>query len=245
MSTDKTKKKSASQKGTVVKVLKRIKKYWLYLAISIVMAAVTVASTLYVPILVGRVVDNIIGPQNVLFDNILTILTQMGIVIVITAVSQWVMNICNNKITYHVTRDIRDEAIEKIEKLPLSYIDAHSYGEIVSRVIADVDQFADGLLMGFTQFFSGVLTIVGTLAFMLSINVLITLIVVVITPLSFFVASFIAKHTYSMFKLQSEARGEQTALIDEMIGGQKVVQAYAHEAEALEKFDEINEKLQK
>ena len=245
MSTDKTKKKSASQKGTVVKVLKRIKKYWLYLAISIVMAAVTVASTLYVPILVGRVVDNIIGPQNVLFDNILTILTQMGIVIVITAVSQWVMNICNNKITYHVTRDIRYEAIEKIEKLPLSYIDAHSYGEIVSRVIADVDQFADGLLMGFTQFFSGVLTIVGTLAFMLSINVLITLIVVVITPLSFFVASFIAKHTYSMFKLQSEARGEQTALIDEMIGGQKVVQAYAHEAEALEKFDEINEKLQK
>lgn len=245
MSTDKTKKKSASQKGTVVKVLKRIKKYWLYLAISIVMAAVTVASTLYVPILVGRVVDNIIGPQNVLFDNILTILTQMGIIIAITAVSQWVMNICNNKITYHVTRDIRDEAIEKIEKLPLSYIDAHSYGEIVSRVIADVDQFADGLLMGFTQFFSGVLTIVGTLAFMLSINVLITLIVVVITPLSFFVASFIAKHTYSMFKLQSEARGEQTALIDEMIGGQKVVQAYAHEAEALEKFDEINEKLQK
>ena len=245
MSTDKTKKKSASQKGTVVKVLKRIKKYWLYLAISIVMAAVTVASTLYVPILVGRVVDNIIGPQNVLFDNILTILTQMGIVIAITAVSQWVMNICNNKITYHVTRDIRDEAIEKIEKLPLSYIDAHSYGEIVSRVIADVDQFADGLLMGFTQFFSGVLTIFGTLAFMLSINVLITLIVVVITPLSFFVASFIAKHTYSMFKLQSEARGEQTALIDEMIGGQKVVQAYAHEVEALEKFDEINEKLQK
>jgi len=222
MSTDKTKKKSASQKGTVVKVLKRIKKYWLYLAISIVMAAVTVASTLYVPILVGRVVDNIIGPQNVLFDNILTILTQMGIVIAITAVSQWVMNICNNKITYHVTRDIRDEAIEKIEKLPLSYIDAHSYGEIVSRVIADVDQFADGLLMGFTQFFSGVLTIFGTLAFMLSINVLITLIVVVITPLSFFVASFIAKHTYSMFKLQSEARGEQTALIDEMIGGQSL-----------------------
>lgn len=245
MNTDKNKKKSASQKGTVVKVLKRIKRYWLYLAISIIMAGITVASTLYVPILVGRVVDNIIGPQNVLFDNILTILTQMGIVIGITAISQWVMNICNNKITYHVTRDIRDEAIEKIERLPLSYIDAHSYGEIVSRVIADVDQFADGLLMGFTQFFSGVLTIVGTLAFMLSINVLITLIVVVITPLSFFVASFIAKRTYSMFKLQSEARGEQTALIDEMIGGQKVVQAYAHEAEALEKFDEINEKLQK
>ena len=153
-------KKSVSQKSTVIKVLKRIKRYWLYLAISIIMAAVTVASTLYVPILVGRVIDNIIGPQNVLFDNILTILTQMGIVIAITALSQWIMNICNNKITYHVTRDIRDEAIEKIEVLPLSYIDAHSYGEIVSRVIADVDQFADGLLMGFTQFFSGVLTIV-------------------------------------------------------------------------------------
>ena len=209
------------------------------------MAAVTVASTLYVPILVGRVIDNIIGPQNVLFDNILTILTQMGIVIAITALSQWIMNICNNKITYHVTRDIRDEAIEKIEVLPLSYIDAHSYGEIVSRVIADVDQFADGLLMGFTQFFSGVLTIVGTLAFMLSINVVITLIVVCITPLSFFVAGFIAKHTYSMFRLQSETRGKQTALIDEMIGGQKVVQAYVHEKEALEKFDEINDRLQK
>lgn len=237
-------KKSASQKSTVIKVLKRIKRYWLYLAISIIMAAVTVASTLYVPILVGHVIDNIIGPQNVLFDNILTILTQMGIVIAITALSQWIMNICNNKITYHVTRDIRDEAIEKIEVLPLSYIDAHSYGEIVSRVIADVDQFADGLLMGFTQFFSGVLTIVGTLAFMLSINVVITLIVVCITPLSFFVAGFIAKHTYSMFRLQSETRGKQTALIDEMIGGQKVVQAYVHEKEALEKFDEINDRLQ-
>ena len=237
-------KKSASQKSTVIKVLKRIKRYWLYLAISIIMAAVTVASTLYVPILVGRVIDNIIGPQNVLFDNILTILTQMGIVIAITALSQWIMNIYN-KITYHVTRDIRDEAIEKIEVLPLSYIDAHSYGEIVSRVIADVDQFADGLLMGFTQFFSGVLTIVGTLAFMLSINVVITLIVVCITPLSFFVAGFIAKHTYSMFRLQSETRGKQTALIDEMIGGQKVVQAYVHEKEALEKFDEINDRLQK
>ena len=238
-------KKSASQKSTVIKVLKRIKRYWLYLAISIIMAAVTVASTLYVPILVGRVIDNIIGPQNVLLDNILTILTQMGIVIAITALSQWIMNICNNKITYHVTRDIRDEAIEKIEVLPLSYIDAHSYGEIVSRVIADVDQFADGLLMGFTQFFSGVLTIVGTLAFMLSINVVITLIVVCITPLSFFVAGFIAKHTYSMFRLQSETRGKQTALIDEMIGGQKVVQAYVHEKEALEQFDEINDRLQK
>ena len=166
-------------------------------------------------------------------------------VIAITALSQWIMNICNNKITYHVTRDIRDEAIEKIEVLPLKYIDGHSYGEVVSRVIADVDQFADGLLMGFTQFFSGVLTILGTLGFMLSINVKITLVVIVITPLSLFVASFIAKHTYQMFKLQSETRGEQTALIDEMIGGQKVVQAYCYEDEALERFDEINDRLQK
>ena len=228
---------------TVKKVLLRIKRYWFFLILSILMAAVTVASSLYVPILIGNAIDYIIGPQNVEFKAIMAILSEVGIVIAITALSQWIMNICNNKITYHVTRDIRDEAIEKIEVLPLKYIDGHSYGEVVSRVIADVDQFADGLLMGFTQFFSGVLTILGTLGFMLSINVKITLIV--ITPLSLFVASFIAKHTYQMFKLQSETRGEQTALIDEMIGGQKVVQAYCYEDEALERFDEINDRLQK
>ena len=215
---------------TVKKVLLRIKRYWFFLILSILMAAVTVASSLYVPILIGNAIDYIIGPQNVEFKAITAILSEVGIVIAITALSQWIMNICNNKITYHVTRDIRDEAIEKIEVLPLKYIDGHSYGEVVSRVIADVDQFADGLLMVFTQFFSGVLTI---------------LVVIVITPLFLFVASFIAKHTYQMFKLQSETRGEQTALIDEMIGGQKVVQAYCYEDEALERFDEINDRLQK
>ena len=235
--------KTSSQ--TVKKVIIRIKKYWVFLILSIIMATITVASSLYVPILVGNAIDYIIGPSNVNFRLIAQILAEIGVVIGITALSQWIMNICNNKITYHVTRDIRDEAIEKIEHLPLKYIDGHSYGEIVSRVIADVDQFADGLLMGFTQFFSGVMTILGTLGFMLSINVKITLVVVLITPVSFFVASFIAKRTYNMFKLQSETRGEQTALIDEMIGGQKVVSAYCHEEEAVRQFDEINDRLQK
>ena len=235
--------KTSSQ--TVKKVIIRIKKYWVFLILSIIMATITVASSLYVPLLVGNAIDYIIGPSNVNFRLIAQILAEIGVVIGITALSQWIMNICNNKITYHVTRDIRDEAIEKIEHLPLKYIDGHSYGEIVSRVIADVDQFADGLLMGFTQFFSGVMTIFGTLGFMLSINVKITLVVVLITPVSFFVASFIAKRTYKMFKLQSETRGEQTALIDEMIGGQKVVSAYCHEEEAVRQFDEINDRLQK
>ena len=237
--------KREAQKSTLGKVLKRIKKYSGFLVISILMAAVTVASTLYVPILVGRGIDHIIGPGNVDFAGITKVLITIGIVVAITALSQWIMNICNNKITYHVTRDIRDEAMEKLQKLPLKYIDAQSYGDIVSRVIADVDQFADGLLMGFTQFFSGVLTIAGTLIFMLTINVKITLVVVVITPVSLFVASFIAKKTFSMFKLQSETRGEQTAFIDEMIGGQKVVKAYGYEDRAVEEFDEINKRLQK
>lgn len=237
--------KKAANKGTVRKVLKRIEKYKFYLIMSIIMAAITVASTLYVPIMVGDAIDYIIGPSNVNFTMITQTLIRIAVVVGITALSQWIMNICNNKITYHVTRDIRDEAIDKIQRLPLKYIDGHSYGEIVSRVIADVDQFADGLLMGFTQFFSGVLTIVGTLIFMLTINPGITLVVVLITPVSLFVASFIAKRTFSMFKLQSETRGEQTALIDEMIGGEKVVKAYGYGDEAIEKFDEINERLQK
>ena len=237
--------KKKAQKGTLLKVLKRIKKYSGFLILSILMAAVTVASTLYVPILVGRGIDHIVGPVTVDFAGISRILVSIGVIVAITAMSQWIMNICNNKITYHVTRDIRDEAMEKIQKLPLRYIDGQSYGDIVSRVIADVDQFADGLLMGFTQFFSGVLTIVGTLVFMLIINVRITLVVVLITPVSFFVASFIAKKTFSMFKLQSETRGEQTAFIDEMIGGEKVVKAYGYEEEAVARFDEINERLQK
>lgn len=235
----------SSSARTLKKVMLRIKRYWVYLIISILMAVITVASSLYAPILVGNAIDYIIGPGDVDFIGVRSVIMKFALVIVCTAVSQWIMNICNNKIIYHVTRNIRDEAIEKIEHLPLSYIDSHSYGEVVSRVIADVDQFADGLLMGFTQFFTGVTTIVGTLLFMIMINVKITLVVVLITPVSFLVAGFIAKKTYSMFKLQSETRGEQTALIDEMIGGQKVVKAYNHEQETMDKFDEINERLQK
>ena len=229
----------------VKKVLYRIRKYWFYMVLSIVMATITVASSLYVPILVGDAIDYIIEPGKVDFVQIMHILRIIGIVVAITALSQWLMNICNNKITYQVTRDIRDEAIRKMQKLPLKYIDGHSYGEIVSRVIADVDQFADGLLMGFTQFFTGVMTILGTLVFMLTINVWITLVVVLITPVSFLVAKFIATKTYTMFKAQSEIRGEQTAYIDEMIGGQKVVQAHNFEKDAIAHFSELNDKLQK
>lgn len=234
-----------NQKSTLRKVLRYIRRYWGYLGASIILAAVTVALTLYLPILIGQAVDRIVGKGAVDFAGIFVILRKMAVIIGLTAVAQWVMNVCNNKITYNVIRDIRTEAFEKIEKLPLKYLDAHSYGEIVSRVIADVDQFADGLLMGFTQFFTGIVTIFGTLIFMLTISVRITVAVVVITPVSLFVASFIAKKTFSMFKLQSETRGEQTAFIEEMVGNQKVVQAFSHEDEALEKFDEINERLQK
>lgn len=239
------KEKKIRQKETLYKVLRYIKKYWFYLILSVLLAALSVVLTLYVPILTGDAIDYIIAEGLVDFAPILVILKKMAVVILITGAAQWVMNICNNKMTYHVVRDIRVEAFEKIERLPLSYLDSHSYGDIVSRVIADVDQFADGLLMGFTQFFTGVVTILGTLLFMLSINVKITLVVVLITPLSFVVASFIAKQTFSMFRLQSATRGEQTALIDEMIGNQKVVQAFSHEDEALERFDEINDRLEK
>ncbi len=234
-----------NQKSTLRKVLRYIRRYWGYLGASIILAAVTGALTLYLPILIGQAVDRIVGKGDVDFAGIFVILRKMAVIIGLTAVAQWVMNACNNKITYNVIRDIRTEAFEKIEKLPLKYLDAHSYGEIVSRVIADVDQFADGLLMGFTQFFTGIVTIFGTLIFMLTISVRITVAVVVITPVSLFVASFIAKKTFSMFKLQSETRGEQTAFIEEMVGNQKVVQAFSHEDEALEKFDEIDERLQK
>lgn len=233
------------QKATLGKVLHYIRRYWVILGLSIVLAAVTVAGTLYIPILTGRAVDFIVGKGAVDFAGVLHVLELIGAIIIVTAAAQWVMNACNNKITYNVIRDIRKEAFERLEHLPLKYIDAHSYGEVVSRMIADVDQFADGLLMGFTQFFTGILTIFGTLIFMLTISVKITIAVVVITPVSLFVASFIAKKTFSMFKLQSETRGEQTALIDEMIGNQKIVQAFSHEDEALESFDEINERLEK
>ena len=232
------------QRETLGKVLRYIKKYWFYLAASIVMASVTVALTLYLPILTGRVIDLVIGKGQVDYTGVFAILKQMAAIIAITAAAKWIMNVCNNQMTYRIVQDIRNEAFQRIEILPLKYIDAHSYGEVVSRVIADVDQFADGLLMGFTQFFTGVITILGTLGFMLSVNVAITGVVVLVTPLSFFVAGFIAKKTFTMFKLQSETRGEQTALIEEMIGNQKVVQAFSHEDEALEEFDEINGRLQ-
>lgn len=241
----KVKEDKTKQKATLVKVLRYLKPYWFYLGLSLVLAAVSVALTLYVPKLTGRAIDHIIARGQVDFPAILAVLKQIAIAIAVTALAQWIMNICNNKMTYHIVRDIRNEAFRKIEILPLKYIDSHSYGEIVSRVIADVDQFADGLLMGFTQFFTGVMTIAGTILFMLATNVGITFVVVLITPLSLFVAAFIAKKTFTMFRLQSETRGEQTALIDEMLGNQKVVQAFSHEEKAMEQFDEINERLQK
>ena len=226
---------------TLKRVLRYIRHYWIFLVFSILLAAVSVVSALYIPILIGRAVDMIVGQGAVDFSGMLRILLTIGIVIVITAVAQLVMNICNNKMTYHIVRDVRKEAFDKLEILPLKYIDDHSYGEVVSRVIADVDQFADGLLMGFTQLFSGVITIAGTLLFMVSVNVGITCVVVLITPLSLFVASFIAKKTYTVFQLQSQTRGEQTAFIDEMIGNQRVGQ----EEECLAEFDEINDRLEK
>ena len=241
----KAKEDKTKQKATLVKVLRYLKPYWFYLGLSLVLAAVSVALTLYVPKLTGRAIDHIIARGQVDFPAILAVLKQIAIAIAVTALAQWIMNICNNKMTYHIVRDIRNEAFRKIEILPLKYIDSHSYGEIVSRVIADVDQFADGLLMGFTQFFTGVMTIAGTILFMLATNVGITFVVVLITPLSLFVAAFIAKKTFTMFRLQSETRGEQTALIDEMLGNQKVVQVFSYEEKAMEQFDEINERLQK
>ena len=237
--------KKKSQKDTIKSVLGYIKKYYFFIALSLIFAAVTVVLTLYLPILTGDAVDMMLGKGKVDFRGLAKLVKMMVIIIAATGLAQWIMNVCNNKITYNVVRDIRRDAFEKIEILPLKYLDAHASGDIVSRVIADADQFADGLLMGFTQAFTGILTIVGTLVFMLRINVWITLVVVLVTPLSFFVAGFIAKKTYSMFQLQSAARGEQTALIDEMIGNQKVVQAYSHEDETLEKFDKINDRLKK
>lgn len=208
-------------------------------------AAVTVGLTLYAPILVGKAIDCIIGKGNVDFVNMKSILIKVAIIVVSTALIQWLMNVCNNKITYNVSRDLRKKAFEKIEILPFSYIDTHSKGDIVSRVITDVDQLSDGLLMGFTQFFTGVITIIGTLAFMLSVNVFITIVVVVVTPLSFFIARFIAKKTFNMFSLQSKTRGEQTSFIDEMISNQKVAEAYSMNEENKARFDKINDDLAK
>ena len=236
-------KKRSAQMDTLKKVLRYIARYRLLVAVSLLLAALSVALTLYVPIVVGDAIDFIVEAGRVDFAQILRCLVVIGVVVAITAVAQWAMNIINNKITYQVIRDIRKEAFHKLTILPLKYIDSHPTGEVVSRVIADVDQFADGLLLGFTQLFTGAVTILGTLIFMLTVNVGITFVVVLLTPLSLFVANFIARRTYTMFKKQSEARADQTALIDEMIGNEKVVQAFTHEEAAQRDFDGINERL--
>ena len=240
-----SKAKQKAQPGTMKKVLEYLRPYMGLVALSVLLAAVTVALTLYVPVLIGRAIDLIVGPGQVDMPGILRLILRIAIVVAATAAMQWVVNTINNKITFQVVRDVRAQAFAKLQILPLSYIDSHPTGEIVSRVIADVDQFADGLLLGFTQLFTGVVTILGTLGFMISIRPGIALVVVLLTPLSFVVARFIATHTYSYFRQQSETRGEQTAFIDEMIGNQKVVKAFGHEQQNVERFDEINERLEK
>ena len=229
----------------IMRIWKHIRKYWFYIVCSLIFAALSVASQLYVPILTGNAIDHMIGVGKVDFVGVAAIVRVIVAATAVTAISQWIFGICNNKITYNVSRDLRNAAIGKIQRLPVSYLDAHPTGDLVSRVIADVEQFADGLLMGFTQFFTGVLTILGTLGFMLYVNVPITLVVVCVTPLSFIVTGFIAKKTYRNFHMQTEVRGEQTAFINEMIEGQKVVQAFCHEKENVDQFDEMNERLQK
>ena len=237
-------KKQKSQAATLKEVICRLGRYRIFLVFSILLATVSVALTLYIPKLTGHAVDYVIGKGKVNFPGVIQVMIQIGVCTLITALAQWLMNVCNNKMTYQMVQDIRNEAFDKIEQLPLKYIDGHPYGEVVSRVIADVDQFSDGLLMGFTQLFTGIATIIGTFCFMLSVNVSITFVVVLITPVSFFVANFIAKRTFRMFRLQSEIRGEQTGLIDEMIGNQKVVQAFGRGEDATERFDEVNKRLQ-
>ena len=237
-------KKQKSQAATLKKVIRRLGRYRIFLVFSILLATVSVALTLYIPKLTGHAVDYVIGKGEVNFPGVIQVMIQIGVCTLITALAQWLMNVCNNKMTYQMVQDIRNEAFDKIEQLPLKYIDGHPYGEVVSRVIADVDQFSDGLLMGFTQLFTGIATIIGTFCFMLSVNVSITFVVVLITPVSFVVANFIAKRTFRMFRLQSEIRGEQTGLIDEMIGNQKVVQAFGRGEDVTERFDEVNKRLQ-
>lgn len=233
----------AKHKSTIRRILNYIGVYkWLVL-LSVILAAVTVALTLYAPILVGEGVDLILGPGNVDFQGLLAVLKKIAVVVALTALAQWLMNHMNNQITYHVVQDIRVKAFQHIQELPLKYLDSHPYGDIISRLIADIDQFSEGLLMGFTQLFTGVLTIIGTLGFMLAVNPVITAVVVLVTPLSLFVAAFIARKTFSMFQLQSQTRGELTTLVDEMIGNEKVVQAFGYEKEAQARFEEINERL--
>lgn len=234
-----------NQKVTVKKIFKYLTHYKLSIIFSLLFAFITVAGQLAIPVLQGKAIDRIIGAGNVDIKGIITILIIIAVTVAATALFQWIMNVINNKITYSIVRDIRKDAFEKLQILPVNYVDTHPAGEIVSKVIADVDQFADGLLMGFTQFFTGIMTIIGTLVFMFIYDWKITMVVVLVTPASFFIASFIAKRTYNMFKKQSEARGEQTSLIDEMIGNEKIVQAYSMEDNSLDRFDEINGKLQK
>ena len=232
------------RKATLTRVLHKIRPYSLFVVCSLIVAAVSVAAQLYIPILCGDASDLMLGKGNVDFAGVGRIIVEVLVVAVVAAFAQWLLSVCNNRITFSVSRDLRNEALRKIQTLPLSYLDSHPSGDIVSRMVADVDTFADGLLMGFTQLFSGVLTILGTLLFMLSENVVITLVVVCITPLSLLVASFLAKRSYKYFQGQSSVRGEQTALVNEMIEGQKVVQAFGHEAESLDAFDEVNGRLQ-
>ena len=245
MSTTDKNTKTMTSGATLKRLMKYLKHYWFFLIVSLLMALISVALTLYLPILIGDAIDLIVGPGQVDFPEIARLVGIMAVCIGITALAQWIMNACNNRMTYGIVRDVRRDAFDKIEKLPFQYLDTHTSGEVVNRVIADVDQFADGLLMGFTQFFTSLMTILGTLFFMLRIHAGIALVVICITPLSLFVAAFIAKKTYNMFKVQSEIRGEQTGYIDEMVGNLKVVQAYSREEASMETFDEINERLQK
>ena len=245
MSKDKKKKLQGFDKAVLKRVLTHIKKYRILVILSFVCAMITVASTLYAPILTGNAIDLIVGKGLVDFDGIKDIIYTFLMVTVVTVISQWFMNIINNHITYSVVRDIRIEVFNHMEELPLSYIDSHKHGDIVSRIVSDIDQFADGLLMGFTQLFTGIVTILATLGFMIAVNVPIALVVIVLTPLSLFVASFIAKRTYHLFHQQSETRGEITALVDEMVGQQKIVQAFGYEDDALDRFEEINDRLEK
>lgn len=238
-------KKQGNNRETEKRILKLIKPYGHLLIMSLIFAVISVVLTLYAPVITGQGIDLIVGKKQVNFAALMPLLVKFGIVVGFTALAQWLMNLCNNKITYHVVKDIRTEAFEHLEILPLRYIDGNQYGEVISKVITDVDQFSDGLLLGFSQLFTGVITILGTLLFMLSVNFKITLVVVLITPLSLFVASFIARRTFSMFKLQSETRGKMTSLVEEMVGNQRIVKAFSHEEEAKEKFSDINEDLRK
>ena len=236
-------KKNTNNKTTLLRILRYIKRYAFLMALSVICAAVSVVLTLYAPILTGHAVDKIVGKGQVDFDGLRAILIRLAIVVLITAVAQWIMNILNNRVTYRVVNDIRTEAYEKLSHMPLSYVDSHTHGDIVSRIIADVDQFSDGLLMGFTQLFTGIMTIVGTLCFMLSINVWIALVVVCITPASLFVASFIAKRTYHLFRKQSEIKGEMTSIVNEMVENQKVLTAFSMKEPVNDRFSEINDRL--